>query len=106
MKKRQFLFFAVLCLLVMGQTFAQQLSPNQAKAKAEAFLSKKTGLRAAGDLQLLFAVTDTTQLDAGTTLRVATGSDNALLYAFGCETGGYVIAAGDERAEAILGYST
>ena len=105
MKKRDYLLCAALCLLAMGQTLAQQLSPSQAKAKAEAFLQQKAGLRAAGDLQLLFAVTDTTQLDAGTTLRAATGGGDALLYAFGREAGGYVIASGDERAEAVLGYS-
>lgn len=106
MKKRDYILCAALCLLAMGQTLAQQLSPSQAKAKAEAFLSEKSGLRSTGDLQLLFAVTDTTQLDAGTTLRAATGGEDALLYAFGREAGGYVIAAGDERAEAVLGYST
>lgn len=107
MKKRDYILCAALCLLAMGQTLAQQLSPSQAKAKAEAFLSEKSGLRSAGDLQLLFSVTDTTQLDADATgsLRAATEGD-ALLYAFGCATGGYVIAAGDERAEAVLGYST
>ena len=106
MTKRNYILCAVLSLLAIGQAMAQQLSPSQAKAKAEAFLSAKAGLRAAGDLQLLFAVTDTTQLDAGTTLRAATGDKDALLYAFGNEAGGYVIASGDERAEAILGYST
>ena len=30
----------------MGQAMAQQLSPEQAKAVAEAFLQQKTGLRA------------------------------------------------------------
>lgn len=107
MKKRDYILCAALCLLAMGQTLAQQLSPSQAKAKAEAFLSEKSGLRSTGDLQLLFSVTDTTQLDADATgsLRAATEGD-ALLYAFGCATGGYVIAAGDERAEAVLGYST
>ena len=107
MKKRDYLLCAALCLLAMGQTLAQQLSPSQAKAKAEAFLSEKSGLRSTGDLQLLFSVTDTTQLDADATgsLRAATEGD-ALLYAFGRATGGYVIAAGDERAEAVLGYST
>lgn len=105
MKKRDYILCAALGLLAIGQTLAQQLSPSQAKAKAEAFLQQKEGLRAAGDLQLLFAVTDTTQLDAGTTLRAATGGEEALLYAFGREAGGYVIASGDERAEAVLGYS-
>lgn len=107
MKKRDYILCAALCLLAMGQTLAQQLSPEQAKAKAEAFLSEKSGLRSTGDLQLLFSVTDTTQLDADATgsLRAATEGD-ALLYAFGRATGGYVIAAGDERAEAVLGYST
>lgn len=105
MKKRDFLFCAALGLLTIGQTLAQQLSPEQAKAKAEAFLQQKTGLRSAGDLQLLFTVTDTTQLDAAASLRGATQGD-ALLYAFDNEAGGYVIAAGDERAHAVLGYST
>ena len=105
MKTKHFLFCAALGLLTIGQTLAQQLSPEQAKAKAEAFLQQKTGLRSAGDLQLLFTVTDTTQLDAAASLRGATQGD-ALLYAFDNEAGGYVIAAGDERAEAILGYST
>ena len=106
MKKRDYILCAALGLLAIGQTLAQQLSPSQAKAKAEAFLSEKSGLRSTGDLQLLFSVTDTTQLDADATgsLRAATEGD-ALLYAFGRATGGYVIAAGDERAEAVLGYS-
>lgn len=67
MKKRDFLFCAALGLLTIGQTLAQQLSPEQAKAKAEAFLSAKTGLRSACDLQLRFAVSDTTQLPEGAT---------------------------------------
>ena len=90
----------------MGQAMAQQLSPEQAKAKAEAFLQQKTGLRSASDLQLCFAVNDTTQFGAGATLRAASGNGDALLYAFSRETGGYVIASGDERAHAVLGYST
>lgn len=107
MKTKDYILCAVIGFLAIGQTLAQQLSPEQAKAKAEAFLQQKTGLRSAGDLQLLFAVSDTTQLDVNATgsLRAATDED-ALLYAFGRDAGGYVIAAGDERAEAILGYST
>lgn len=91
----------------MGQTLAQQLSPEQAKAKAEAFLSAKTGFRSASDLQLRFAVSDTTQLDADAagSLRAAT-KGNALLYAFDNQLGGYVITSGEERAHAVLGYST
>ena len=61
MKKRHYFLCAALSLLAMGQAMAQQLSPEQAKAKAEAFLQQKTGLRAAGDLQLSFAVSDTMQ---------------------------------------------
>ena len=90
----------------MGQAMAQQLSPEQAKAKAEAFLQQQTGLRSTSEFQLSFAVSDTMQLDAGATLRSASGSGEALLYAFSRATGGYVIAAGDERAHAVLGYST
>ena len=90
----------------MGQAMAQQLSPEQAKAKAEAFLQQQTGLRSTSEFQLSFAVSDTMQLDAGATLRSASGSGDALLYAFSRATGGYVIAAGDERAHAVLGYST
>ena len=90
----------------MGQAMAQQLSPEQAKAKAEAFLQQKTGLRSASDLQLCFAVNDTTQFGAGATLRAASGNGDALLYAFSRETGGYVIASGDERTHAVLAYST
>ena len=106
MKVRHYLFCAALSLLTMGQTMAQQLSPEQAKAKAEAFLQQKTGLRSSSELQLSFAVSDTTQLDAGATLRSTSGSGDALLYAFSRAAGGYVIAAGDERVHAVLGYST
>ena len=106
MKKRHYFLCAALSLLAMGQAMAQQLSPEQAKAKAEAFLQQKTGLRSASDLQLCFAVNDTTQFGAGATLRAASGNGDALLYAFSRETGGYVIASGDERAHAVLGYST
>lgn len=106
MKMRRYFLCAALGLLAMGQTMAQQLSPEQAKAKAEAFLQQKTGLRSAGDLQLSFAITDTTQLDAGGTLRAASGSGDALLYAFRREAGGFVIASGDERTHAVLAYGT
>ena len=106
MKKRHYFLCAALSLLAMGQAMAQQLSPEQAKAKAEAFLQQQTGLRSTSEFQLSFAVSDTMQLDAGATLRSASGSGDALLYAFSRATGGYVIAAGDERAHAVLGYST
>ena len=102
MKKRHYFLCAALSLLAMGQAMAQQLSPEQAKAKAEAFLQQKTGLRSASDLQLCFAVNDTTQFGAGATLRAASGNGDALLYAFSRETGGYVIASGDERTHAVL----
>ncbi|MDY4845891.1 MAG: C10 family peptidase [Parabacteroides sp.] len=85
---------------------AQHLSPEQARANAEAFLQQQTGLRSTSEFQLSFAVSDTMQLDAGATLRSASGSGDALLYAFSRAAGGYVIAAGDERAHAVLGYST
>ena len=106
MKKRHYFLCAALSLLAMGQAMAQQLSPEQAKAKAEAFLQQQTGLRSTSEFQLSFAVSDTMQLDAGATLRSASGSGDALLYAFSRAAGGYVIAAGDERAHAVLGYST
>ena len=106
MKVRHYLFCAALSVLTMGQTMAQQLSPEHAKAKAEAFLQQKTGLRSSSELQLSFAVSDTTQLDAGENLRSTSGSGDALLYAFSRAAGGYVIAAGDERVHAVLGYST
>ena len=94
MKTKDYILCTVIGFLAIGQTLAQQLSPEQAKAKAEAFLQQKTGLRSAGDLQLLFAVSDTTQLDVNATgsLRAATDED-ALLYAFGRDAGGYVVAA-------------
>ena len=69
MNLQHYLLGVALGLLAFGQTMAQQLSPEQARAKAEAFLQQKTGLRSASDLQLRFAITDTTQLDAGGTLR-------------------------------------
>ena len=106
MKKRHYFLCAVLSLLVLGQAMAQQLSLEQARKKAEAFLQQKTGLRSASDLQLCFAVNDTTQFGAGATLRAASGNGDALLYAFSRETGGYVIASGDERTHAVLAYST
>ena len=79
MNLKHYLLGLFLSLLAMGQTMAQQLSPEQAKAKAEAFLQQKTGLRAAGDLQLSFAVNDTRRLGAGATLRAAGGNGDALL---------------------------
>ena len=106
MKAKHYLLGAALSLLAMGQTMAQHLSPEQARANAEAFLQQQTGLRSTSEFQLSFAVSDTMQLDAGATLRSASGSGDALLYAFSRATGGYVIAAGDERAHAVLGYST
>ena len=106
MKMRRYFLCAALGLLAMGQTMAQQLSPEQAREKAEAFLQQKTGLRSASDLQLCFAITDTTQLDAGGTLRTASESGDALLYAFSRKTGGYVIASGDERTHTVLAYGT
>ena len=106
MKAKHYLLGAALSLLAMGQTMAQHLSPEQARANAEAFLQQQTGLRSTSEFQLSFAVSDTMQLDAGATLRSASGSGDALLYAFSRAAGGYVIAAGDERAHAVLGYST
>ena len=103
---RHYFLCAALGLLAIGQTMAQQLSPEQAKVNAEAFLQQKTGLRSASDLQLCFAVSDTTQLDAGATLRATSVSGDALLYAFGREAGGYVITSGDERTHDVLAYGT
>ena len=106
MKAKHYLLGAALSLLTMGQTMAQQLSLEQARRNAEAFLQQKTGLRSAGELQLSFAVSDTTQLDAGATLRAASEGGDALLYAFSRNTGGFVIASGDERTHAVLAYGT
>ena len=106
MNLQHYLLGVALGLLAFGQTMAQQLSPEQARAKAEAFLQQKTGLRSASDLQLRFAITDTTQLDAGGTLRATSESGDALLYAFSREAGGFVIASGDERTHAVLAYGT
>ena len=82
MKAKHYLLGAALSLLAMGQTMAQHLSPEQARANAEAFLQQQTGLRSTSEFQLSFAVSDTMQLDAGATLRSASGSGDALLYAF------------------------
>ena len=106
MKAKHYLLGAALSLLTMGQTMAQQLSLEQARRNAEAFLQQKTGLRSAGELQLSFAVSDTTQLDAGATLRAASEGGDALLYAFSRNTGGFVIASGAERTHAVLAYGT
>ena len=93
-----------LCLATFGGLQAQQISKYQAQQAAEQFLNRKMGLRASAPLQLLFTVSDTTQLDVTPHLR-ATHSDEALLYAFqGNE--GYVIASGDERAHKVLAYGT
>ena len=40
MNLKHYLLGLFLSLLAMGQTMAQQLSPEQAKAKAEAFLQQ------------------------------------------------------------------
>lgn len=106
MKKEYYLLCFVFSFLAMSRTLAQQLSHDQARDKAETFLIEKMGLRSVGELQLLFVVTDTAQFDTDATssLRAVT-EDNALLYAFGREQGGYVIVSGDERTEAVLGYS-
>ena len=106
MKAKHYLLVAALSLLAMGQTMAQHLSPEQARANAEAFLQQQTGLRSTSEFQLSFAVSDTMQLDAGATLRSASGSGDALLYAFSREVGGYVVTSGDERTHAVLAYGT
>lgn len=94
---------ASLCFSAFGGLQAQQISADRARQTAEQFLNRQTGLRAAGELQLAFAVSDTTQLDAQATLRAA-DNGKALLYAFNSGNGGYVIAAGDERAHEVLAY--
>ena len=94
---------ASLCFSAFGGLQAQQISAGRARQTAEQFLNRQTGLRAAGELQLAFAVSDTTQLDAQATLRAA-DNGKALLYAFNSGNGGYVIAAGDERAHEVLAY--
>ena len=70
-----------LCLATFGGLQAQQISKYQAQQAAEQFLTRKMGLRASAPLQLLFTVSDTTQLDVTPHLR-ATHSNEALLYAF------------------------
>lgn len=104
MRTRHLLLLLTLCLAVGGLQ-AQQIAEHQARQAAEQFLNRQTGLRASAPLQLLFTVSDTTQLDATPHLR-ATHSDEALLYAFSQGNEGYVIASGDERAHAVLAYGT
>ena len=104
MRTRHLLLLLTLCLAVGGLQ-AQQIAEYQARQAAEQFLNRQTGLRASAPLQLLFTVSDTTQLDATPHLR-ATHSDEALLYAFSQGNEGYVIASGDERAHAVLAYGT
>ncbi|MGM9760779.1 MAG: C10 family peptidase, partial [Parabacteroides sp.] len=94
---------ASLCFFAFGGLQAQQISVDQARQTAQQFLNRQTGLRSADELQLAFAVSDTTQLDAQATLRAADNGE-ALLYAFNSGKGGYVIAAGDERAHEVLAY--
>ena len=105
MRTRHLLLLLTLCLAALGGLQAQQIAEHQARQAAEQFLNRQTGLRASAPLQLLFTVSDTTQLDATPHLR-ATHSDEALLYAFSQGNEGYVIASGDERARAIVAYGT
>ena len=94
MKTRHYLLGVLLSLLAMGQTMAQQLSLEQARRNAETFLQQKTGLRSAGELQLCFAVSDTTQLDAGATLPQLDTLDNPEVYFSADNTKGIELLGG------------
>lgn len=106
MRTRHLLLLLILCLAALGRLQAQQISEDQARQTAEQFMNQRIGLRAHAPLQLLFTVSDTTQLDDVTADLRARHADNALLYAFSQGDDGYVIASGDERARAIVAYGT
>ncbi|MGM9760781.1 MAG: C10 family peptidase [Parabacteroides sp.] len=105
-----YLFQVILFLAVAPVASAQWIAPQEAQQRAAEFLAGRQELRtaiSASELELLFTVTDTTQLDAGaaSSLRAASAeAEEALFYAFGRKSGGFVIASADERAYPVLGY--
>ena len=82
--------FLLLCLPLM--TMGEEISQQQAREKACAFMQQLQGRRA----QALGSVNQNVQ-------PVEMGLQS--LYAFNCEGGGYVIVSGDDATTPILGYS-
>lgn len=88
MRKNLLLF---VLLLMSASAIAQQLTEQEAKQRALAFLTQ--GNRAKGFSK-----------DAAKKLRTVKG-DLSRVYAFNVDGGGFVIASGDSRTLPILGYS-
>ncbi len=82
--------FLLLCLPLM--TMGEEISQQQAREKACAFMQHLQGRRA----QALGSVSENVQ-------PVEMGLHS--LYAFNCKGGGYVIVSGDDATTPILGYS-
>ncbi len=78
---------------------AQHITEEQALQKAQAFIQSKVINNANGQKG--------TPAKPRAMKRVAQATESSALYMFNVEdNGGYVIVSGDERTEAILGYST
>ena len=104
MRTKHYLLAAALGCSIWGHVQAQQLSADQARQRAEQFLTHQTELRASEPLHLLFTVSDTAQLSNNPALRSRIG-EAPLLYAFGRTSGGFVLTAADERTTTVLGYA-
>ena len=88
MKAKHYLLGAALSLLAMGQTMAQQLSPEQARANAEAFLQQQTGLRSTSEhiYNVQGGLVATGSL-SGTTARIDGSAWQTGIYIVAIETG-------------------
>ena len=96
MRKLKFTLILILGALALTITSqAAPLTPQQAKAKAMAFMTQKKGSGAVRTMDRTSWRPTSESVNAG----------NDLVYAFNAQGGGYVIVAGDDRINDVLAYS-
>ena len=96
MRKLKFTLILILGALALTITSqAAPLTPQQAKAKAMAFMTQKKGSGAVRTMDRASWRPTSESVNAG----------NDLVYAFNAQGGGYVIVAGDDRINDVLAYS-
>ncbi len=93
--KRISCFIFLVCLTMMGTSWAATVNENQARAVASQFMASHS--RQSATLKTAYkAPLRGTSTPSG---------DKTAFYVFNATSGGYVIVAGDDRVPAVLGYS-
>ena len=98
MKQRRFLLSILMLVLCISCAFAEPVTKDQAQQKAKAFLAKR-GMAAKTSLNLVYQGLQRGQ-------HKGAPAKNASYYVFNNgHDGGFVIVAGDDCAEEVLGYA-